>query len=65
MASMASALPIPFRKSLLMAGPTPVYAFPSKSGGGATVRTMGSPNRSEKSQSRWSSPGTDMTAPVP
>ena len=49
----------------LIATPSPTYASPSKPSGGCTVRTIGSPNFSAKSQSRWSCPGTAMIAPVP
>ena len=49
----------------LIAGPLPVNAPPSKPSVGCTVRTTGNPNASAKSQSRVSSPGTAMIAPVP
>ena len=49
----------------LIAGPSPVYASPCQPAGGATVRMIGSPNASAKSQSRSSCPGTAMMAPVP
>jgi hypothetical protein len=66
---LASATPSPFRLTSsfqeLIAGPSPVYASPSQSSGGWTVRTIGSPNAEAKSQSRWSWPGTAMIAPVP
>ncbi len=69
--ALASATSRPFRSSprsgaaLLIAGPSPVYALPSKPSGGATVRTIGSSKASAKSQSRSSWPGTAMIAPVP
>ena len=50
---------------LLMAGPSPAYASPSKPAGGSVVRTIGRPMAVANSQSRWSPPGTPMTAPVP
>ena len=49
----------------LIIGPAPVYAPPSKSAGGCTVRTTGSSKASANSKSRVSSPGTAMIAPVP
>jgi len=49
----------------LIIAPAPVHAPPSQSAGGCTVRTTGSPKVSAKSQSRVSSPGTAMIAPVP
>ena len=49
----------------LIASPWPTYALPSKSSGARTVRMIGRSNRSAKSQSRWSWPGTAMIAPVP
>ena len=55
----------PSRKPLLMAGPSPVYACAGQPSGRATVSMIGSPNAVAKSQSRWSSPGTAMIAPVP
>jgi hypothetical protein len=39
--AMAAALSRPSSHSLLIAGPSPTYASPSKSGGGSTVRTIG------------------------
>jgi hypothetical protein len=69
MACLASAMSRPFRLTsslaLLMAGPSPTYALPSKEAGGCTVRTMGRPKFSANSQSRSSWPGTAMMAPVP
>ena len=49
----------------LIAGPSPVYASPSKSSAGCTVRTIGRSKVRANSQSRWSWPGTAMIAPVP
>ena len=69
MAAIASAFSSPSSEissfDELIIGPMPVYAPPSKSAGGCTVRTTGSPNASANSQSRVSSPGTAMIAPVP
>ena len=45
--------------------PGPEYASPSQPSGRSTVSTIGMPNAVAKSQSRWSSPGTAITAPVP
>ena len=56
----------PSRKPELILTPSPVYAWVScQSGGRFTVGTIGSPYCTAKSQSRWSSPGTAMIAPVP
>jgi hypothetical protein len=58
----------PSRKPLLILTPSPPKASPppsSQPSGGCTVRTMGSPCNWAKSQSRWSSAGTAMMAPVP
>ena len=56
----------PSRKPELIFTPSPVYAcVSSQSGGRFTVATIGSPCSLAKSQSRWSSPGTAMMAPVP
>jgi hypothetical protein len=63
-AAFASATPLPFRNSLLITAPSPVYA-PSKSSGVSMVRTIGRSNVCAKSQSRSSWPGTAMIAPVP
>ena len=69
MVRLASSMPSPSSDTsslaLLIAGPSPPYALPSQPSGGCTVRTIGSPNASAKSQSRWSWPGTAMMAPVP
>ncbi len=65
MRALASSTPSPSRKSLLIAGPSPVYALPVKSSGGRTVRIMGRSYFSANSQSRSSWPGTAMIAPVP
>ncbi len=46
-------------------GPSPLYAVPSHPSGRCTVSMMGNPKTVAKSRSRWSSPGTAMTAPVP
>ena len=51
---LASSTCRPSRKPLLIAGPSPRYASPSKSGGGWTVRTIGRSNSVAKSQSRRS-----------
>jgi hypothetical protein len=64
-ARLASAMPSPFSQSLLIFGPSSGYASPSHPSGGCTVRTIGSSCALAKSQSRWSSPGTAMIAPVP
>jgi hypothetical protein len=63
--AFASATGSPSSHRLLIAGPSPTYAWPSKSSGGWTVRMIGRSNASAKSQSRWSWPGTAMIAPVP
>ncbi len=69
MVAMASALSRPFSEisslAELIIGPPPVQASPSQSAGGWTVRTTGSPKAPANSQSRVSSPGTPMIAPVP
>jgi len=49
----------------LMVAPSPVHAPPSNPSGGCTVRTTGSPKASANAQSRSSSAGTAMIAPVP
>ena len=49
----------------LIASPSPEYASPSQSAGGSVVRMIGRPNALANSQSRWSPPGTPITAPVP
>ena len=64
-AAMASPLPMPSMKPLLMWVPSPVNASPSQPSGGWMVRTTGRPCTWAKSQSRWSSAGTAMIAPVP
>ena len=66
--ALAVAMSSPFKKSLLIFSPSPVYApppFSSQPAGGCTVRTMGRPWSWAKSQSRSSSAGTAMMAPVP
>ena len=64
-AAIASTLPRPSSQPELMWGPSPVKAPPAQSAGRSIVSTMGSPKAVAKSQSRWSSPGTAMIAPVP
>ncbi len=55
-AAFAPSTPIPSRvrvsRAEFTAGPSPTNALPAKSPGGCTVRTIGSPNASAKSQSR-------------
>ena len=63
--AIASTLPRPSSQPELMWGPSPVKAPPAQSAGRSIVSTMGSPKAVAKSQSRWSSPGTAMIAPVP
>ncbi len=67
--ALASVTPRPSRLisslELLIAGPSPVKALPSKPSSGCTVRTIGRPNFSANSQSRESCAGTAMIAPVP
>ena len=64
MRGLASATRNPSRNPLLMAGPSSTKG-PSQPSGGCTVRMMGRPKASANSQSRSSSPGTAMIAPVP
>ena len=70
--ALASTTPMPSSTSesfrLLMAGPSPVNAWPpasSKPSVGCTVRTIGRWYASANAQSRSSWPGTAMIAPVP
>ncbi len=66
---MARALAVgmsrPSRNPEFTLTPSPVQAPPSKPSGGWTVRTTGRPWAWAKSQSRSSSAGTAMMAPVP
>jgi hypothetical protein len=62
----ASSMVSPSRNPELILTPSPVYACVSgHSGGLFTVAMMSRPCCLAKSQSRWSSPGTAMMAPVP
>ena len=67
--AIAVALSRPFSEisslAELIIGPPPVQASPSQPAGGWTVRITGSPKAPANSQSRTSSPGTPMIAPVP
>ena len=63
---LASSMPSPSRKPELIFTPSPVYACSSaQSAGRFTVAMIGRSCALAKSQSRWSSPGTAMIAPVP
>jgi hypothetical protein len=61
----ASAIVNPSRNPELIFTPSPVYASPVHPAGRVTVSMIGSPCAVANSQSRWSSPGTAMIAPVP
>ena len=63
--SLAAGTSNPSRNWELTLTPSPVQAPPSKSGGGSVVRMTGRPCTSAKAQSRSSSAGTAMIAPVP
>ena len=68
--ALASATPSPSRDTSsfaeLIAGPSPGYAVDASwSGGGCTMRTIGSSKALAKAKSRWSCAGTAMIAPVP
>ena len=63
--SLAAATSRPSRKPEFILTPSPVHAPPSNPSGGCVVRTTGRPWAAAKSQSRSSSAGTAMMAPVP
>src|SRR6266571_475669 len=62
---LASATVSPSRKPELILIPSPPYASPTHPAGRLTVSMIGRLCCLAKSQSRWSSPGTAMMAPVP
>jgi len=62
---LASVIVSPSRNPELIFTPSPVYASPGQPSGRLTVSMIGSSCWRAKSQSRWSSPGTAMMAPVP